>query len=424
MLKSNKVLKMPDGFLWGTATAAHQVEGNNINSDWWQWEQKNVGKILDVKEKKFRNKKFEPSGLACDHYSRFEEDFKLIEELGNNAHRLSIEWARIEAEEGKLNLAELEHYRQVLESLKNKKIKVMLTLNHFTLPSWLADKGGWTNFKSPFYFNRYATFVAKNLGHLVDFWITINEPEIYMDMSYMSGFWPPQKKDIKLAGWVYFNMARAHKKVYKNIHKILDKKGHKTQVGFSMNVMSFASYRKHNFWELFFVHAADRIVNHSFYDLTKKSHDFLGVNYYFRVRLKKNEGSLIPAVDEVHEDESELSDMGWVVYSHGIFDVLMDFKDFNLPIYITENGIATEDEDQRAKFISNHLAEIHHAIQAGVDVRGYFYWSLLDNFEWDKSFGPKFGLVAVDRKKKTRKPKESFYAYQKICQTNTVRPVA
>ena len=187
-----------------------------------------------------------------------------------------------------------------------------------------------------------------------------------------------------------------------------------------MNVMSFASYKKHSFLELFFVHAADRIVNHSFYDLTKRSHDFLGVNYYFRVRLKKSAHGFMPIVDEVSEEESELSDMGWVIYPHGIFDVLMDFKDFNLPIYITENGIATEDDAQRSKFIINHLSEIHHAIRAGVDVRGYFYWSLLDNFEWDKSFGPKFGLVAVDRKTMRRTPKSSYDTYQDICQNNGI----
>jgi len=413
-------LEFPKHFLWGTATSAHQVEGNNTNSDWWSWELKNKGKVLDVKEKKFAGKKFEPSFNCLDHYYFYEKDFDLIEKMDNNAHRMSIEWARIEPKEDEWNLFELEHYRQVLQNLKNRKIKVMLTLNHFTLPKWLSDKGGWLNFKSPYYFNRYVSYVAKNLGTLVDFWITINEPEIYMDMCYLSGHWPPQEKNIKHAGWVYFNMARAHKKVYKTIHKIIDGKNFKAQVGIAMNVMSFASYKKHSFWELFFVHAADRIVNHSFYDLTKNSHDFLGVNYYFRVRLKKSAHSFVPVVDEVKEQESELCDMGWVIYSHGIFDVLMDFNDFHLPIYITENGIATEDDKQREKFIINHLSEIHHAIQAGVDVRGYFYWSLLDNFEWDKSFGPKFGLIAVDRRTMKRTPKPSYYVYKEICKSNGV----
>ncbi|PIT89975.1 glycoside hydrolase family 1 protein [Candidatus Kuenenbacteria bacterium CG10_big_fil_rev_8_21_14_0_10_36_11] len=413
-------LEFPKSFLWGTASSAHQVEGNNIHSDWWAWEQENKGKILAVKEKKFKGQKFEPSEKCLDHYNRYKEDFGLMKKLNNNAHRLSIEWARIEPKEGEWNLQELEHYRNVLQTLKDQKIKVMLTLNHFTLPSWFIAKGGWLNVRSPYYFKKYAAFVAKNLGELVDFWITINEPEIYMSMCYLEGFWPPQKKDVKSAGWVYFNMARAHRISYKTIHKIIDKNFSKAKVGVAMNVMSFASYKKHSFLELFFVHAADRIVNHSFYDLTKRSHDFLGVNYYFRVRLKKSAHGFMPIVDEVSEEESELSDMGWVIYPHGIFDVLMDFKDFNLPIYITENGIATEDDAQRSKFIINHLSEIHHAIRAGVDVRGYFYWSLLDNFEWDKSFGPKFGLVAVDRKTMRRTVKPSYFIYKEICENNGV----
>jgi len=410
----------PKDFLWGTATSAHQVEGNNFNSDWWQWEEKMKDQILPVLEKKYQNKKFVPSGKACDHYHRYEEDFDLLEKMGNNSYRLSIEWARLEPKPGFFDSQELNHYFEVLKNLKKRNIKVMLTLNHFTIPQWLAIRGGWINLRAPYYFTRYVDYVAKNLGQLVDLWITINEPEIYIDMCYLKGFWPPQQKNIRKAVFAYLNMARAHKKTYKLLHQILDKPNKKIQVGFAMNVMSFASYKKHNFWELFYVHAADRIINHSFYDLTKKTHDFLGVNYYFRVRLKQAENSILPIQDEVKEEESELTDMGWVVYPHGIFDVLMDFKDFNLPIYITENGIATDDDEQRVNFIINHLVEIHHAISAGVDVRGYYHWSLLDNYEWDKGFGPKFGLVAVDHKSQKRTPKISYYVYQKICKKNRI----
>lgn len=420
MIHKEKDYLFPKNFLWGTATSAHQVEGNNFNNDWWRWEEKMKGQELPVLEKKYQHQKFTPSGQACDHYHCYQEDFDLIKKMGNNSYRLSIEWARLEPRPGQWDQKELAHYQAVLESLKKHGLKVMLTLNHFTLPNWLAMRGGWAHIMAPFYFTRYASYVAKNLGTLVDLWITINEPEIYMDMCYLKGFWPPQYQDIKRAAWVYLNMARAHKKTYKVLHKILDQPGKLAQVGFAMNVMSFASYKKHNFLELFYVHAADRIVNHSFYDLTKKTHDFLGVNYYFRVRLKKSPDSLLPTEDEVQEEESELTDMGWVVYPHGIFDVLMDFKDFNLPIYITENGIATDHDEQRINFLINHLTEVHHAISAGVDVRGYYFWSLLDNYEWDKCFGPKFGLVAVNFRNFKRTPKPSYYVYQKICQANGV----
>ncbi len=414
MINQKKKLKFPSGFLWGTATSAHQVEGNNTNSDWWFWEQQNKGKILNVLEEKFKNQKFEASDKCCDHYNKYKQDFDLLKKMHNNAHRLSIEWARIEPKQGQWDLDQLEHYKKVLRELKKNKISVMLTLNHFTLPSWLAQKGGWTNWQSPRYFKKYVEFITKNLGDFVDFWITINEPEIYADMSYLKGYWPPQEKSIKLAAKVYWNMSRAHKKAYKVIHKNLVQ----PKVGISMNVMSFAAYKKHRLIELLYVHAADRLINHSFYDLTQKHHDFLGINYYFRVRLKKEKGSLKPVVEEVTEQERELSDMGWMIYPHGIFDVLMDFKDFNLPIYITENGIATTDDAKRSKFLIDHLTEIHHAISAGCDVRGYFHWSLLDNFEWDKAFGPKFGLVDVNFKTLERTPKPSFDTYKEICKEN------
>ena len=422
MAIKSKYLKFPKNFLWGTATSAHQVEGNNTNSDWWVWEQQNKGKILKVKEEKFRHQRFEPSGRACDHYHLYEKDFDLIQGMNNNAYRMSIEWARIEPKQGVWDYDEMRHYHNVLLSLKKRNIKVMLTLHHFTNPNWFSAKGGWVNLKAPYYFKKYVKFVVGNLGELVDFWITINEPEVYMDMSYLSGYWPPQQKSIKKAGLVYFNMVRAHKKAYKTIHKILDKPNKKAMVGVAVNVMSFAAYKKHRLIELLYVHSADKLINHSFYDLTKKSHDFLGINYYFRIRLRKDKGSLKPVIEEVKEQERELSDMGWMIYPHGIFDVLMDFKDFNLPIYITENGIATTDDKKRVKFIIDHLTEIHHAIQAGVDVRGYFHWSLLDNFEWDKSFGPKFGLIKVNFKTLEREPKGSYYVYKEICRNNAVTP--
>ncbi len=418
MTEKQEILKFPKDFLWGTATSAHQVEGNNINSDWWVWEQQHQGRVLPVLEKNYQHQKFVPSGQACDHYHRYQEDFDLLKKMGNNVHRLSIEWARIEPKEGQFDYEELQHYREVLTALKKRGIKVMLTLHHFTNPFWFANKGGWQKLRSPFYFSRYVKFVAENIGDLVDFWITINEPAIYMDMSYTRGFWPPQKKDLKSGLLVYINMARAHRRAYKIIHQTLDQPGRKVMVGSAVSVMSFASYKKHSLIELFYVHLADRITNHSFYDLTKHSHDFLGVNYYFRVRLKKGKKIWNMEVDEIKEQESELSDMGTPIYPHGIFDVLMDFKDFNLPIYITENGIAAEDDRKREKFIVTHLAELHHAIQAGVNVCGYFHWSSLDNFEWDKSFGPKFGLVEVDFKTLERKPKPSYFTYQKICQEN------
>jgi len=256
------------------------------------------------------------------------------------------------------------------------------------------------------------------LGELVDLWITINEPGIYAQMSYGAGFWPPQKKSAWKFMKVYWRMAQAHKKAYKTIHRLLDKENFKAQVGVAINVMSFTAYKKHRLLEMLYVHFADRWINHSFYDLTKRCHDFLGVNFYFRVRLRKKKGSLKPEIMSLESPEGEISDMGSLIYPHGIFSVLIDFQDFNLPIYITENGIAAEDDTQRERFLVNHLREVNHAIKNKVDVRGYFYWSLLDNFEWDKSFGPKFGLATVDRKTFERTLKPSGVLYGEMAKNN------
>ncbi len=398
----NKTLKFPKGFLWGTATAAHQIEGANINSDWWHWEETGA-----MKHK---------SGQACGSYQHYLDDHEIIEKINNNAYRFSIEWSRIEPDCGHFNHAAMQHYLAVMADLKKRGIKIILTLHHFTNPEWFANKGGWTNVKSAWYFKRYVSFVAENIGGLVDLWITINEPEVYVDMCYHKAIWPPQEKNTKKALWAYLNMALAHRMVYKFLHKKLKN----PQVGFAMNVISFASYRKHRFLELLYVHLADRFVNHSFYDLTKNKHDFLGINYYFRVRLKQKDDGWLPETEGITEGERDKSDVGWVIYPHGIFDVLMDLSDFNLPIYITENGVAAQDDCKREKFIVDHLTEIYHALKAGVDVRGYFHWSLLDNFEWEKGFEPKFGLVDVDLKtfKRTIKPSGELYA--KIAKNNAV----
>ncbi len=398
----NKTLKFPKEFLWGTATAAHQIEGININSDWWHWEEIGV-----IKHK---------SGQACDSYQRYLDDHEIIEKINNNAYRFSIEWARIEPVCGHFDREVMQHYLAVVADLKKRGIKIMLTLHHFTNPEWFANKGGWTSIKSAWYFKRYVTFVAENLGGLVDFWVTINEPEVYADMCYHKAVWPPQEKNNKKALRTYLNMALAHRLVYNFLHKKLKN----PQVGFAMNVISFASYRKHRLLELLYVHLADRFFNHSFYDLTKNKHDFLGINYYFRVRLKQRDDSWLPETEGITEGERDKSDVGWVIYPHGIFDVLMDLSDFNLPIYITENGVAAQDDRKREKFIVDHLVEIYHALKAGVDVRGYFHWSLLDNFEWEKGFEAKFGLVDVDLKNFKRTIKPSGELYAKIAKNNAV----
>lgn len=398
-------LEFPKGFLWGSATSAFQVEGNNINSDWWHWEQKN-------KSFAFR------SGQACDQYNLYEEDFKLAKKLGQNAHRLSIEWARIEPVEGQFDQNEIDHYKKVLKSLKDQKMTVMLTLWHFTNPEWLAQKGGWENSKSADYFARFVEKIVPEIKEYVDLWITVNEPGVYAFMGYLGGDnigpWPPAKKSNLAALKVTWNLARAHKKAYKAIHKIIPN----TKVGMSQNVSSFQPFHKHSFREMFAVGISDIVTNHSFYYLTNGYHDFLGINYYFHRRYNA-ENSFIPEVIDPETQKQEVSDLGWEIYPEGLFDVLADLSD-GLPIYITEAGIASTNDDRRTRFLIQYIQEVYRAIQAGIKIKGFFYWSLIDNFEWHRGFDPRFGLVEVNYENQKRNVRPSAYVYKEIIEHNGI----
>lgn len=394
-------LNFPHDFLWGSATSAHQVEGNNIHNDWWAWEQKQP-----------KNKR---SKEACDHYSRFEEDFDLAKSLGHNAHRLSVEWSRIEPVEGEFDFHEIGHYKKVLQSLKQRGFTVMLTLHHFTNPQWLADKGGWENRKAPFYFERFVQKIVPELQDYVDMWVTINEPGIYVWMHYFSGKGPHNK----LGSWksllTLWHFASGHKKAYRIIHKLTPGK----MVGISQNTQTYDAFHRHSVREQLSVMIQDWVTNHFFYFITRGHHDFIGINYYFHHRLDAD-GELLPHEINPVTFSKEVSDLGWEIYPEGIFDILADMSD-HLPIYITECGIATSNDDRRIRFLMQYLQEVNRAIKAGVDVRGFFYWSLLDNFEWADGFDAKFGLVEVDFATQKRTPRPSAFIYEDIIKHNGIR---
>ncbi|QQG43125.1 MAG: glycoside hydrolase family 1 protein [Candidatus Daviesbacteria bacterium] len=397
-------LEFPQGFLWGAATSSYQVEGNNMYSDWWQWE---------VNHQPFDLR----SGQACDQYNRYAEDFALAKDLNHNAHRLSLEWARIEPEEDQFNQNEIDHYKQVLKSLKDQGFTVMLTLHHFTNPAWFAKKGGWESFGAPKRFERFVKKVVPELKDYVDLWITINEPGVLMFQGYLIGVWPPQKKSFPTGIRVYWNLARAHKKAYKAIHQLVPN----AKVGIANNVSSFDAFHHHSLREEIGVWALDIINNHLFYQMTGiQTHDFLGLNYYFNQYLSFNTHSRFPSFVDIATTKKDTSDLGWEVYPEGIFDVLMDFSDYHKPIYITENGLASTNDDRRVRFLISYLKEIYHAIQTGADVRGYFHWSLIDNFEWADGFVPRFGLVEVDFATQKRTPRPSSKVYAEIIKHNGI----
>ncbi len=376
-------MKFPKGFYWGAATSAYQVEGGINNCDW--------AKVF-------------PAGLACDHYNRYEEDFDIAKSLGHNAHRFSIEWSRIEPEERKFNEKEIEHYRNVIKALRARGIEPFVTLWHWTLPYWVAEKGGWEKRKTIKYFLRYAEKIVKELGDDVKFWITLNEPEIFSGNSYLKGIWPPQKKNLISYLFVMRNLIKAHQKSYKIIKKI----NPAAQAGIAKNNIYFEAY-KNRIANRFLKKFIDWWWNFYFLNKIKNQQDFIGLNHYFHNRINygfnKNENKMV-------------SDMGWELYPEAIYYVLKDLKKYNKPIYITENGLADAADKNREWFIKESLKNIHQATQEGVDVRGYLYWSLLDNFEWDKGFWPRFGLVEINYQTMERKIRSSAYEYAKICKNN------
>lgn len=393
-------LKFPEDFLWGTATSAHQVEGNNINSDWWDWEQK-----LRTPGKQ--------SGRAADWDNKYAEDFQIAKDLNLNAQRISIEWAKIEPENGVFNQAVILHYREMLKNLKSKNFKVMLTLWHFTLPKWLADIGGWENPMTNQYFLRFIKEVAPHLDEYVDFWITLNEPGVYVFMAYIRGTWPPQKKSKFAALSVHWNLTQTHKNAYKLLHQISRK-----PVGIAQNMQSFQPAHRHSLVELFAVYVSDIVSNHSFYMLTKDYHDFIGVNYYFHHRFNRKK-QFFPTIDAAERQHRDISDLGWEVFPQGIFDVLMDVANHK-PIYITECGIASTNDDRRTRFLIEYLAEVYRAIQSGAKIKGFFYWSLIDNFEWHEGFEPRFGLIEIDYPTQERKVRPSAYVYSEIAKHDRI----
>jgi beta-glucosidase len=210
------------GFLWGAATSAYQVEGGNIHSDWWNWEKKSSDRVM--------------SGRATNHYELFEDDFKLARDLGHNAHRFSIEWARIEPTEGEWSDEAIEHYRDVLLALKKQGLEPLVTLHHFTLPQWVAREGGWQNPKTVYWFNRYVEKIVGSLNDLADFWVTVNEPMVYTDQAYWKGNWPPQARhNFRVAWRVTRHLIRAHKEAYRVIHKLQPR----ARVGVAKHFISF-----------------------------------------------------------------------------------------------------------------------------------------------------------------------------------------
>lgn len=391
-------LKFPKDFLWGAAISSYQTEGNNANSDWWEWEQK--GKTKDK------------SGIACDYWNRWRQDHELLSELGVNSFRLSLEWSRIEPEEDVFSFAAIDQYREMLEDLKSRNIKTVVTLWHYTVPLWFAHKYNWNNKKAIDIFSRYCQKITDNLGENIDLVVTINEPRLPLNRGYLLGTRPPGKKNPVAFLRARKNMVKAHKECY----RIIKKKHPKIQVGIAQFCNNFDFFGRSNFLN-FITKKIEDFYNWYFFKEIGEDQDFIGINYYFGMTI-----GLKPPFLKMQKEREELTDMGWGIFSEGLYEIIKDaWKTYKKPIYILENGVADKTDRLREDFVVKHLRYIQKAIQEGADVRGYFYWSLLDNFEWDKGFWPRFGLIEIDYKTLERKPRKSFWAYKEIIKNNGIK---
>lgn len=401
--------KFPEGFLWGAATASHQVEGNNRWNDWWEFEQRG---LLPHR-----------SGEACNHYELYESDFDLARSWSHNAHRFSIEWSRIEPAEGDWNRDAIDHYARVLKALRDRGLEPVVTLHHFTNPAWFARRGGWTRRDSVGLFRRYAERVANALGDQVRYWLTINEPTVYVKRAYLAGDWPPCRRGAWLqAVTALVNMLRAHRAAYRILHRSRAD----AMVGLAHSAPYVVPCDPHRLADRMAASVRDFALNRLCFRVlgrTRRALDFIGINYYARqiVRWRPRGLRLLygeECRDDHHGAPRRFSSPGWEVFAPGLRRVLQSYSTLGLPLIVTENGIATSDEAARSDFLTSHLAALAAAVADGIDVRGYFYWSLMDNFEWAEGLAAQFGLAAVDFSTQRRLPRAAAVSFAAVCRSN------
>ena len=423
-------MAFPKGFLIGAATAAHQVEGNNIHSDYW------------LQEHLPHSSFTEPSGAACDHYNRFEEDIRLLADAGLNAYRFSIEWARIEPEEGQFDEKEIEHYRSVIRCCKAHGVEPIVTLHHFTSPAWLIRKGGWEAESTVESFRRYAAYVAEKLGAELNYICTINEANMGLQLAAISKRFMLMAEQAKKAAASGAKKAEGTVQVGMNFEKMMENMKfaamENAQVFGTPQPQIFVSARTPEGDQLVMrahrkAKAAIKAIRPeikvgltlSLHDLQAlpggerfaeaawdeefrhylpyiRDDDFLGVQNYTRTQY--GEQGQLPA-----PEGAELTQMDYEFYPEALEHVIRRVhEDFRGELIVTENGVATANDSRRVEFIRRALKGVENCLADGIPVKGYCHWSLMDNFEWQKGFSMTFGLIAVDRATQQRRPKPSL----------------
>ncbi|MEI6228916.1 MAG: family 1 glycosylhydrolase [Candidatus Saccharibacteria bacterium] len=407
MIDNNPKFDFPKNFLWGASTSAHQVEGGNHNQ-WTVWELENA-QARSVKAEykmghhdnwdRIKDAAQDPgnyvSGKLADHYHHYKEDFGLLQKMNMNAYRFGIEWSRVEPNEGEWDESELEHYEQYVDYLIRWGIEPIITLFHFTLPCWFADRGGFEHRGNVKYFVRYAKKIAERFHGKVRLVITINEPEVYAFESYYNGNWPPSEKSFLKMLFVMGNLAYAHKLSFREF-KIIDKK---YQILIAKHSVFFKPLNK-KFASVLVARLSQFAQDDFFIGKVKRHCDFIGVNYYMSEE--------VDGINMSHSGSDKVNDLGWNLTPDDICPALERiYKKHKLPIIITENGLADAGDEHRKWWIMQTIVGMQKAIKNGVNIRGYLHWSLMDNFEWAYGKWPRFGLAAVNYKTGERKLRPS-----------------
>lgn len=421
-------IAFPEKFLWGSATAAHQVDGGNTNNNWARWED-----AVDEKGNP-RIHNGDRAGAAAEHWQRYPEDIqRMKDELGLNSYRFSIEWSRIEPEEGRFDAEAIAHYHAMIDALIAAGIQPMITLHHFTNPLWFEDKGGFEPEENIALFVRFSERMFEEYGGKVKRWCTINECGPYAVMGYGLGVFPPGVKNFKRMATVLYHLMRAHTAVYDAIKAMPG--GDQVEVGLVKNIFQLDPYRRWNLFHWILCRVADGAYNESILGYIERGHfkvriptqvnferfnpdavgktDFIGLNYYSNLILSLFMKTQPPF--EPHARRGQLlTDMPYALYAEGFYRALVRLKPLGVPVIVTENGIADDRDDRRALWIQRYIYAMSQAIKDGVDVRGYHYWSLMDNFEWAEGWQMDFGLFAVDRETQARRLREGSLAYRDI----------
>lgn len=442
------VLSFPQGFIWGTATSAYQIEGavteDGKGESIWDRFSHTPGNVLNG----------DTGDVACDHYHRYPEDIRLMQDLGLPAYRFSIAWPRIfPAGKGQVNEAGVDFYQRLVEGLLDAGITPFITLYHWDLPQALQDEGGWANRDTASYFAEYAGLMARRLGDRVTYWITHNEPGIVAFLGHYIGEHAPGRRDLEMAVQVSHNLLVSHGQAVQAL-RALDRD---TQIGITLNLSPVqpasendveAAQREDGFLDRWFLdplfrgsYPSDMLdlygdlaptVQNGDMEAISVPLDFLGVNYYYRTLVEANPEGDFRHIGVVRPEGAEYTTMGWEVYPQGLYEVLMRMRrDYQVQrLFVTENGAAFVDQpvivgdqlqvkdDQRLNYLQAHLVEAHRAIQDGAPLSGYFAWSLMDNFEWNHGYTQRFGVNYVDYSAQQRIVKSSGYWYRDVIGEN------